>query len=59
MDLMLNPEAIRIFDTCAKIISFIRRFLDTCEFMEVSPQNLIYDVRHVVQFLTFLLLLKS
>ncbi|PWA98826.1 lysine--tRNA ligase [Artemisia annua] len=40
MDLMLNPEAIRIFDTRAKIISFIRRFLDTREFMEVETPTL-------------------
>ncbi|KAK7413019.1 hypothetical protein VNO78_04842 [Psophocarpus tetragonolobus] len=36
LDLMLNPEVREIFKTRCKIISYIRRFLDDLDFLEVE-----------------------
>ncbi|GAU41425.1 hypothetical protein TSUD_26050 [Trifolium subterraneum] len=36
LDLMLNPEVREIFKTRSKIISYIRRFLDNLDFLEVE-----------------------
>ncbi|RDY01691.1 Lysine--tRNA ligase, cytoplasmic, partial [Mucuna pruriens] len=36
LDLMLNPEVREIFKTRSKIISYIRRFLDDLDFLEVE-----------------------
>ncbi|TKY71783.1 Lysine--tRNA ligase [Spatholobus suberectus] len=36
LDLMLNPEVQEIFKTRSKIISYIRRFLDDLDFLEVE-----------------------
>ncbi|GJS29550.1 lysine--tRNA ligase, cytoplasmic-like protein, partial [Tanacetum coccineum] len=42
LDLMTNKEVRQIFKTRAKIVSFIRSFLDKLDFLEVKPQNLIF-----------------
>ena len=36
LDLILNPETRRVFYTRAKIINYIRRFLDEMDFLEVE-----------------------
>lgn len=36
LDLMLNVEVRQIFKTRSKIVSYIRRFLDNLDFLEVS-----------------------
>ncbi|MCI00834.1 lysine-tRNA ligase, partial [Trifolium medium] len=36
LDLMLNPEVREIFKTRSKIISYIRKFLDNLDFLEVE-----------------------
>ncbi|CAL0301521.1 unnamed protein product [Lupinus luteus] len=36
LDLMLNPEVREIFKTRSKVISYIRRFLDDLDFLEVE-----------------------
>ncbi|XP_004493038.2 lysine--tRNA ligase, cytoplasmic [Cicer arietinum] len=36
LDLMLNPEVREIFKTRSKVISYIRRFLDNLDFLEVE-----------------------
>ena len=38
---MVNSEVRKIFKTRAKVVSFIRSFLDKLDFLEVNPQNLI------------------
>lgn len=36
LDLMLNVEVRQIFKTRSKVVSYIRRFLDNLDFLEVS-----------------------
>ncbi len=40
LDLIVNPEARHVFETRAKVISFIRRFLEDRQFMEVETPML-------------------
>lgn len=51
LDLMMNGNVRGIFETRARIISFIRRFFDTRGFLEVRAIALIFESRTQGRFL--------